>query len=432
MNDVRQSDIDMVVSTLKVFFKVSMQQKSFNFAEFLKIMESTFKAAGYRDPQGGGYGQRNILIIQDSAVGDFILASGAVREIRRLYPDAYIEMVIYPRSQNMAEACPYVDKVVSKERNYPNWNNPEFFYMHDVEFAKNLLKRRFDVCYSFGHYVDSTFLMYMSGAKTRITFDYSNSPREIFNCLVTHPVKIPPRHYAETRMAIIDDVLHSPVSNREIEVWLTGNDLKVAKSLINSLSRPIYALCMGATDPKRHYPVEKYSELVKMILSEEPTATFINLGGGQDDAFSSQILQQRLGKEIFNRHVVNLVNKTNFRIDAAIMSFCDIYIGNNTGNMEMASAVKCPCLVMECFPKDLDSGISDVPRVYAPYKVPCVSVQPKHALPECAVNEPYYSYGCRADRPHCITQIEPETIFKGFHLLKERIAKNLIEPLYIS
>ena len=53
MNDVKQNDIDMVVSTLKVFFKVSMQQKSFNFAEFLKIMESTFKAAGYRDPQGG-------------------------------------------------------------------------------------------------------------------------------------------------------------------------------------------------------------------------------------------------------------------------------------------------------------------------------------------------------------------------------------------
>ena len=54
MSDVKQSDIDIVVNAFKIFFQLSMQRKGFNFADFLGIMEQTFKSAGYRDPQGGG------------------------------------------------------------------------------------------------------------------------------------------------------------------------------------------------------------------------------------------------------------------------------------------------------------------------------------------------------------------------------------------
>ena len=371
------------------------------------------------------------MIIQDSAVGDFVLTSGAVREIRRLYPNAYIEMVIYPRCQNIAEKCPYVDEIVSKDRPYPNWNHPAFFYMHNVEFAERLLKRRFDVCYSFGHYMDSNFLMYMSGAKTRITFDLNNTPYEIFNCLATHPIKIAPQHYVESRMSIIDDVLHSPVANRDIEVWYTEEDLKIAKSLLNGVSRPIYALCMGGTFAKKFYPPEKYTKLVKMILNEEPTATFILLGGGDEDLKSAETFKSNLPEKLL-KNVIDLTNKFTYRQNAAVLSMCEMYIGNDTGALHEAAAVKCPILTVNCFSLDLPNKEKSIPKTYAPHHVTSVVIQPKHALPECAVNEPYDSYGCRADRPHCITQIDPETIFKGFHLLKDRIAKNLIEPLYIS
>ncbi len=225
-----------------------------------------------------------------------------------------------------------------------------------------------------------------------------------------------------------------PVANRELEVWYTPTEFSTAKSLVNNLPRPRYILMMGASAvfPKRHYPPEKYAELVKLIINEEPTAVFINMGGGQMDLQSAQILQQSLGEEIFSKHVVNLVNRTNFRIDAAIMSFCDMYIGNNTGNLEIASAVKCPVLVAECFPKDLDSSFTDVPRLFGSYKVPAVAVQPEHALPECAVNEPYNPYGCRANTSHCIAQITPETLFKGFKLLKAKIAAQINDTTYIS
>lgn len=188
---------------------------------------------------------------------------------------------------------------------------------------------------------------------------------------------------------------------------------------------------MGASDPKRHYPVEKYAELVKMILREEPMAMFINFGGGSDDEISAQIFQQQLGEKIFNLHVVNLVNKVNYRQSSVILKFYDMYIGNYTGTMHLATSVKCPVLAVHCFPKVLHSKETDDFKLFSPYKVAAVTVQPKHALPECAVNKPYHPLGCRANKPHCITQISPETLFRGFKLLKEKITKKIIDTTYI-
>ena len=61
---------------------------------------------------------------------------------------------------------------------------------------------------------------------------------------------------------------------------------------------------------------EKFAELVKMILNEEPNATFINFGGDKDDEISAQILSQQLGEEIFDKHVVNLVNRSKYRLES--------------------------------------------------------------------------------------------------------------------
>lgn len=384
------------------------------------------------------------MIINDAGAGDFVTQSGAIREIRRLYPNAQITLLVSPNSVQLSECCPYVDEVLFVMR---PWVLSEHFaqsYAWNMEFAKILLEKRFDICYSFTINPATPSLMYFSGAKTRISRDtlLEENATEVtdfptkygiqtFATHITPPYQFG-NHVVDTNFSVVDYFLHVPVENRDIEVWYTPTEFSRTKSIIKDLPRPRYALMMGASGLSRHYPPEKYAELIKMIISEEPEAVFINLGGGNIDVESAQILQQSLGEEIFSKHVVNLVNKVNQRQSAAIMKFCDMYIGNNTCAMHMAAATKRPSLLVECFPKELDSGITDIPRLFAPYKVPGVSVQPEHALPECAVNDPYNPYGCRANTSHCIAQIAPETVFKGFKILKEKIAKKIIDTTYIS
>lgn len=438
MNEVKSDDINLVLDSLAQYGSHLFKTSYVDLKEFYNFMEPVFKKAGYRQPPQTGGDGCNILIIHDSAAGDLVHESGAIREIRRIYPTANITLICAKNAFPLAERCPYVNKII---RGFGVSYNFSYSYQWFINLSTILLKTRFDYCYAFIHAAETPLLAYMSGARIRILNYIWKENAEFFRTvpydvganLATY--SIPPytfgKHDVDACFSLIDYFLDNPVSNRELEVWYTPSEFSIAKNLVGDLSRPLYALVMGANQLKRRYPPEKFAELVKMILNEEPNATFINFGGGKADEVATKFFQQQLGEEIFKKHVINLVGKTNFRIDAAIMSFCDMYIGNNTGNKDMAMAVKCPLLLAECFPKELDTGHLDIPRLYGPYKVPAVSVQPKHALPECKINKPYHPYGCRADIPHCITQIQPETLFKGFKLLKEKIAKKFIDTTYI-
>ena len=241
-------------------------------------------------------------------------------------------------------------------------------------------------------------------------------------------------HAVDTAFSLLESGLHSPVANREIEIWYTPLDYTVAKNFVGNARHPLYALVFGGNRMIKHYPPEKYAQVVKMILEDEPAATFVILGGGHNDTISAQVLKQNLDEKIFAEHVIDLTGKTNYRQTAAVLSFCDMYIGNDTGALHAASAVKCPVLAVFPFPSDLQASRTDAIRLFRPYRVPNVVIQPAHALLECArkENKPYTPFGCRVlDKPHCIAQIQPETVFKGYEILKNRIAQKNLQTLYI-
>ena len=102
--------------------------------------------------------------------------------------------------------------------------------------------------------------------------------------------------------------------------------------------------------------------------------------------------------------------------------------------MHAATAFNIPVLTPFCFPSDLNLGrlmpISSLNRYY-PYGVPSVVVQPEHTLPDCKDSTDVF--GCKMiNQSHCINQITPQTMFTAFNILKQQIAKNATEPLYVK
>lgn len=372
------------------------------------------------------------------------MMTGAIREIRRLYPSAKITLVIFPRALELAEFCPYVDEVIVNTRaTAADWNNLTAYYGWNVNFAYQLLERKFDICYAFPHYPDTLFLMYMSGANVRITYDYPDAEKEICppdgdipsSIAVNLSNYIVPKikfgiHAADMCFSLVDNFLNAPVENRRLEIWYSPFDTAVAKNILQNVQGKIYAVCMGGMNFAKLYPPQMYSKVLDFIFNEEPDANFIILGGGQNDLKCAEILKNSVSEKCAEK-ILDLVGKVNYRQSAAVLSFCDMYIGNDTGTMHIAAAVNCPVLTPNCFPLDIPCYYFDIPNAIYPYRVPSVTIQPEHALPECAADKKHNPYGCKANQPHCITQIKPETVFKGFKLLKKRIEEKNIEPLYI-
>jgi len=441
LNEVNQADIELVINAFKNYFSHFLKTQKFNLDELKSFVEPAFTKAGYRQP--AAIGERlNLLIIHDAAIGDFVLLTGAIREFRRLYPDAYITLMINGGALPLAEYCPYVNEIVENKQAYTPKNFNEL-YNWNLSVAQKILARRYHLCYAFVHRPNTPLLAYMSGAYIRIAhkadevinaFVWGYDPEEpqtfgsnfllksTLENLMTQTISMYRygSHVVDTHFSFVDDILKAPVKNRELELWYTPLDLADAKNFFQNVKNPIYAISAGGREKRKHYPPEKYAELMKMILAED-NVTFIILGGGKTDSDSAQVLRQSLGEEIFSRHVIDLTNRTTYRQSAAILTFCDMYIGNDTGTMHVAAAAKCPVLTPNCFPADLPVHRADYVKFFSPYHVPYVTVQPKHALPECAVNKPYVQYGCRSHVPHCITQISAADLFKGYKIMRNGI-----------
>lgn len=362
-----------------------------------------------------------ILLIHLCAIGDFVTTTAAIREIRRIYPNSEVMILCSPIISDLVQYCPYVDKIATvpvpppADRDFPQT------YAANLAIAKFLLKYRFDIAFAFEFTgVSSTALLaYMSGAKERVS-SIRNFHR-IFAPLLTVPVNHYTIHAADTAIDFPESILHAPIVNRKLELWFSPADFEVIKRIpdINNL----YAVCPGAGRVKYHWPVERWPELIRLIIKAEKAA-FVILGGPKEMTYGEKI------RSLANSdHVVDLTGKLNLRQTGAILKFAKFCLTNNTGTMHMAAAVGTPVLSTHLSSADIQLKVNDLERWY-PYGVPSVTVRPKHGLSDCENSTNWF--GCTHEEPHCIAQITPKAMFEGLQILKERVAKHLLEPYYYS
>ncbi len=367
--------------------------------------------------------------------------SAALREIRRIYPTAHITLMICEESRNVAEHCPYVDEILINIHPFA-FNNYPLVYDRNATMSAELLRRRYDIAFAFAHYPSSLLLAYMSGARICVAHAFSaqNEAFEIgelsaFLPLLTiqAPKWIYGTHSVEHGLALISGVTQIPITNRETEVWYTPFDYTIAERFLREhvdTNKRLYGLCMGGVGYRKKWSPEKYAKLVEMIVEEEPDVDFLIFGGGKIDEESAADFKQHLDENVLRDHIFDLTGESTYRVSAVLLSFCDMYIGNDTGTMHLAATVKTPVLTPSCFAADADIRYN-VLNIYYPYHVPSVTVLVKHALPECI--NPSHGVGCIVDdHPHCIAQIEPETMFAAYKMLKVRIEQKIIEPLFVS
>ena len=111
-------------------------------------MEPIFQETGYRKSVPiTCYSERQqtkILLLHDAAVGDFVIHSGVIREIRRIYPNAYISLLVKSKVAQLAELCPYFDEVILNNGHFSYYNFNDMFEWY-TKLAAILLQRKFDI-----------------------------------------------------------------------------------------------------------------------------------------------------------------------------------------------------------------------------------------------------------------------------------------------
>ena len=361
---------------------------------------------------------KRVLVVRLDKVGDVVLTTPLLRELRRNLVDAWITLVVNPQVYNLVELCPYVDEVLTYD-----WKvDGRCVYLQRHWRALWLAwcclwRRRFDLAILPRWDVDNyhgTFILYFSGAPWRVGYSENiNSQKKRlnsgFDSLLTHPLQDSTiKHDVEHNLDVIR-FLGGRVQDDRLELWLGKEDEAFADETLGDHGvKPgdlLIAFCPGAGEPKRRWPVSRYTEL-GLWLQRKYRACLVIIGGPGEEVLGWELLQ-----ELGSSPIINIVGRTTLRQTVAFLKRCSLYIGNDTGPMHMAAAVGVPIVELSCHPVSGAPYSVNSPLRFRPWRDNHIVIQPERPLPPCEDE-------CIADQPHCILSITVEQV-------KEAVAEQL-------
>lgn len=128
------------------FFREMRKAPPKTYGNFLLRAEEEFKRQGYREKNSAGV--ENILIVRIDLIGDMILTSGFIRELRKNFPQAHITLVVSPLVYPIVELCPYVNEVLTSDIDIFDGTFPELLEKIALLCRDKLWQKKFSLAIS--------------------------------------------------------------------------------------------------------------------------------------------------------------------------------------------------------------------------------------------------------------------------------------------
>jgi ADP-heptose:LPS heptosyltransferase len=296
---------------------------------------------------------RSVLVIRLDEIGDVVMTTPFLRELRRNLPDARITLVVAPETYNLVEHCPYADQVLvhgcgvggrfGAIRNLLGSLRlaRRHFWSQRIDLA---ILPRWDV-----DYVHAGFLAYFSGAVYRVGFSehVSENKRSLnsgFDTLYTHVVNdVRLKHEVRRGLDLIT-CLGGTIKSARLEFWPRQADEDYARTILRDHGvRPGDRLIgigpSGGNCHLKQWPAGRFVELGDW-LQTECGARIVILGGPADRMLGLTI------RSTLVSGAIDLTGKTTLRQAGALLRRCCLYVGGDTGLMHLAAACRTPVVAI--------------------------------------------------------------------------------------
>ena len=278
-----------------------------------------------------------ILIVRLDEIGDVVLATPFLRELRKNYPNAHITLIVKPQTYNLVELCPYVDRILTFKRYQGRFG---FFIniLKTYSFAEKFLqKEKFDLAIIPRCDTDvygASYLAYFSKAKCRVAYSEKVSPIKAienkgFDGFFTDVIKETKHIHEVERNLDVIRYLGGKINDDCLEAYIEKGNTKRIPESMQSLQ---FVIATATSSVEKEWDIEKYIQVINEIKKKFNVDVTL-IGNGKRAEKQADILEQSC--DIKN----NLVNKTSLRESLLILKNADIYLGGDTGPTHLAASV---------------------------------------------------------------------------------------------
>lgn len=278
-----------------------------------------------------------ILVISLAGIGDTLMATPLIHELRANFPAATIDVfVMWPGSRELLEGNPHVDAVMHK-------NLIKSGLFDTLPFFLGLRRKRYDV--SINTYpqsrVEYRLVSRFIAARQRLSHIYGTwtaLDRFLVNRVTEQNYNI---HAIENNLNLLKLLNASPkLSDHQTEITLKPEERAWADDFVRGDARKILGMHVGSGTTKnlamRRWPVDYWIKLIQQLTASKGDVRILLFGGPDEVEDHKQILDQ------VKTPTVQVAATKNFRETAALLSKCVAFISVDTSLMHLAAAMKVP------------------------------------------------------------------------------------------
>lgn len=258
-----------------------------------------------------------ILIIKQGAIGDVLLSTPVIENLRHNFPDAEINYLTQSYCREVLIGNPFLNRVLT----YDIGKGDSSYCL-----IKNIHKQKYDLIIDLFGNPRTAIITFNSDAKYRVGFRFSWRA-------LAYNIKVKPRggevHNVEFNIDALRALGLDIITNTP-KIYLNGVHTEFADDFFkeNNLDgKQVIGFNPSGTWPTKVWYPEKWAELGKMFPKESRILLFWGYGEEKETA---QKIKDQIGDNAL------LIPGVNLKYMAALIKRCDLFVTNDTGPMHFS------------------------------------------------------------------------------------------------
>ena len=279
-----------------------------------------------------------ILVIQQKRIGDVLTSTIICNNLKTKYPDSTIDYMCYPNSVDVLKENPNIDNVIVLT-NKVRKSIPSLF-----KFIFQIRRKKYNAVIDVYSKLETNLITLFSGAKYKVSYHkwyssiFYNHSYERFDAVKSeHGLAI------ENRLLLLKPFISEKITDVKPKIFLKESEINDAKNLLKShnidTSKPLIMFGILGSEVYKTYPLEGMAKIIDFTVAKTNASIIFNYVPDQKD----------LAQEVYNycseetkKHIAFDLYCTELRSFLALLSQCEMLIGNEGGAVNMAKALEIP------------------------------------------------------------------------------------------
>jgi|GEM_PF-380324 len=293
---------------------------------------------------------KKILAIKLRALGDTVLMTASLNELRRIWPQAEIHVVVNAKWAPLLEGHPSIDRLWPCE-----WRNEKTARTRAVaRLALKLRRENYDICLNFHASPSSAALAFGTGARVRSIHRHGSPSGSNFST-----VAIPGAHFhksvldrdLDTVRALGPHVPPGALPTLTLAPSERAAGARILNESTGGSTGPWLGLGLGASRETKCWPLERYACLaVDWCLKNGPASGTLAFLSSSETAIQTEFLKQvesditsrtQLSNEqrASLRQQITALTHLSVRSLATALASCRVFVANDAGPRHIAAAL---------------------------------------------------------------------------------------------